>query len=277
MKKTLLLSFFAVSALFACSKEEEDDNSQDVTENVQEDDNLILSIEKKQNATMFFYTSTGCPGCGSWGIPTFKNVSEEHVENVIPVGVHIKYGDPFITDVSEDIAANREGSRFTPQLFIGNETMTIISGGYIDGQASLDAADDHITTTSTSEPVVSCGSIYEVVEGTARVKYGAQFHQDTEGEYYLASYLLEDKLMYDQAGADPRHAEHSNVIRKAISSGSFGDLIELTSISADELIEKEVSFAMNEEWNTDNLELVTIVWKKEGDYYTVVNSSYFKL
>ena len=40
------------------------------------------------------FTSTGCPGCGSWGKPTFYSLADQNKDKVIPMAAHIKYGDP---------------------------------------------------------------------------------------------------------------------------------------------------------------------------------------
>lgn len=106
IRKILTLAIAVSVAFIACEKEVENassDNSNNVTETI--DEGLTLNIEQKQNATMFFYTSTGCPGCGSWGMPAFASLQTDHEENVVPVGIHIKYNDPLITETSEAIAA----------------------------------------------------------------------------------------------------------------------------------------------------------------------------
>lgn len=277
MKKTLFLSIFAISAFIDCKKEEDHAENNTTTVTTEEDQGLVLEIEQKQNATMFFYTSTGCPGCGSWGMPAFASLSAEHEANVIPVGIHIKYNDPFITETSEAIAANRTGSLYTPQIHVGSDNIIVISGGYIDDTASMNEADSEINNTSSVSPTASCGSVFEIEGSTLNIKYGANFHEETNGEYYVAAYLLEDKLYNNQVGANPTFAEHNNVIRTSISDGHFGNMLTETSITSGYSYEVETSIELDTEWTQENLEIITIIWKKEGENYSVVNSSVSRL
>lgn len=281
MKKIVVLIVTTVFILAGCKKTEEVDlTSTDTTSPAPSNQELSLTIEQKQNATLFFYTSTGCPGCGSWGMPTFDNLSTEYAENVTPITIHIKYGDPYITDVSEAIANNRTGQFYTPQIHVNNTNCVRISGGYISNSGSLTTADSVIAAVTAQAPVASSGATFEINGDDITVRYGAAFHEATSGEYYVSAYLLEDSLYYNQVGASLNPSSnaavvrHDDVIRLAINNGDiFGDIIPQTNLNAGEQYENEVTVSLDANWNKNQLKVATIIWKREGNYYTVINSS----
>ena len=130
MKKTrltFLTALIAGAALFtnSCTKTETapaqqnaagtNDPQQNGDDNTNDPgDKIALTFVKKTRPVFLEVTSTGCPGCGSWGKPTFKKVVNDFGSDITPLAVHIKYGDPFITTESQAIADNRHGSRYTP-------------------------------------------------------------------------------------------------------------------------------------------------------------------
>lgn len=111
----------------------------------------------------------------------------------------------------------------------------------------MNEADSEISNTSSVSPEASCRAAFEINGTSLRVKYGANFHQDLMGEYFVASYLLEDKLYNNQVGANPIYAEHNNVIRQSISNGHFGDQMTMTAIASGYSYENEVTLELDSE------------------------------
>jgi len=278
MKKSLIILSTCLIALGSCSKDEVAEPLPNNTGNNNDnnDISLNLKINEDQNATLFFYTSTGCPGCGSWGGPTFKNLINNYATDVTPIAIHIKYNDPYISSVSQDIANNRTGSYYTPQLHIENTNIVVLNGGSIDGNASVQQANDSINGISSNTPIASSGSIYQVNDDKLTIKYGTQFHTAATGEFYVAAYIIEDGLVYAQSGANTSYV-HNNVIRASVNGNSFGSLIKNGDIVADELFENQTSFPINQTWNLDNIKITTVIWEKVGNNYQVINSSVFHL
>ena len=276
MKKTLIIISAGLISLLSCTKEKETIDPAINNSGVSNDVNLNLSITQDQNATMFFYTSTGCPGCGSWGAPTFKNLIYTQNPNVTPIAVHIKYNDPYITETSEAIANNRTGQFYTPQIHVGNKNIVILETGAINGNASVQQAKDSVSSTSSKAPLASCGSIYQVNNSTLTVKYGVEFHQQITGELYVAAYILEDGIISSQAGISLL-AEHNDVIRLSADGNHFGSLIKNGTINVGENYENQVTIPIDSKWNVSNLKIATVLWEKVGGEYIVSNSSVFKL
>jgi len=213
------------------------------------------------------FTSTGCPGCGSWGKPTFYSLADQNKNEVIPMAAHIKYGDPMISGVSEFFASNRTGSKYTPQIWVNDETIMVLESGRINSNASISKAGDLIKNMSTTNSV-GLGSIMEIQDGKAYIKYGVSLKANVEaGDYWVNSYLLEDGIVAKQASYANNPATHNYVIRQA-ANGAWGNQIT-----------KKMGEAFEASWEhtfTEDIKegqyLVNIIWKKTGNTYIPVNA-----
>lgn len=244
--------------------------------NIKQRDSTLIAPEvilASVNKPVFFdYTSTGCPGCGSWGKPTFEMIKSTQNENIVPVSVHIKYGDPMITDVSNAIARNRTGQFFTPQLWINNTNGVVLSGGRINSSSSITRIEDEIESIRRAEVQMQVGVTSIASEDEIVIRYKTKPLSDLEGEYYLGVYVMENGILERQSSSPVNPTEHNNVIR-ASNQGGFGTLIptEHTKLNAEN--EGTFSFNIEDNWNMNELYATIIVWKKNGDNYLIVNAS----
>ncbi len=233
-----------------------------------------LTYTKKTSPVFFDYTSTGCPGCGSWGKPTYYSIIKSQPE-VTPLAVHIKYGDPMITDESNAIAANRHGDIFTPQLWVGDSNAVLLSGAYISGQQSIDRANKLINETKMqSQPAVSA---HVQKNGNSwKVKYGASFADiNAEGDYNLACYLTEDGIWATQSSSASNPAVHNHVIR-ASAQGAFGSSFNKASLSTKNEITFEHDFDISDKYKAENTYITVVLWRKSGTRYIPLNGYVLK-
>jgi len=230
-----------------------------------EDKVLALGFDSKTRPVLFFYSSTYCPGCGSWGSPTFKDLGEKFEKTTVSLNVHIKYADPYITKESNDIANNRTGQRFTPQIWVNTENTTILNGGRILSQQSIDKAISEIEDKANKNAKVKVANDFKFQDNKLLILEGIQMESDPVDELYLATYVIEDSLLFAQTGAAESPIFHNNVIRTSLS-GSFGKRI------IDKNHNEEYSILVDENWKTQNLSVLSIVWKKEESHFVIENA-----
>lgn len=149
MKSIYISLALASLSLFSCDKEPENkvDNSKENNSNLETEvvpELGKISYDFTHKSMLLEFTSTGCPGCGSWGKPTFYSLVNEFKNDMVPIAAHIKYGDPMISGVAEFLAGNRTGSRYTPQIWVNNQTIMVLTNNRIDGAASVQNAKDLI-------------------------------------------------------------------------------------------------------------------------------------
>jgi len=226
-----------------------------------------IVIEKKVRPLLIEYTSTGCPGCGSWGNPTFKELSKKYKGKVSPIAAHIKYGDPMITKISEELAENRLGRRYTPQIAVNRENAVVIRGS-IDHNASLKKADALIKKyASVSAPYIG-GSKTISEDQLLKFKYKIDLNSYSEEvkDLLISVYLLEDELYHRQSGAEVKKEVHHRVIKEAFQSSTFGELILKVKPNDKEAFDYEGSFDLKKS-NTkaENASVILVIWKRATD------------
>ena len=184
MKKIFPI-ILALPLFFSCAKDQS-------TPIVEEVDSIILTYQERAKPLVFEITSTGCPGCGSWGKPVFSQLSSQYGNQIIPVAVHIKYGDPYITNVSENIAANRYGAFYTPQIWVNDTNGVVISagGGSIQTESSIKRMNDLIGRRLLENTPYLSGTVYEEHDNLIKFKVGVNFNGFEPGphSYSLSTY-----------------------------------------------------------------------------------------
>ncbi|MDC1395483.1 Omp28-related outer membrane protein [Bacteroidia bacterium] len=231
-----------------------------------------IELEVKNKPVLFNYMSTGCPGCGSWGAPTFEAITNREKDAVVPIGVHIKYGDPMITDVSNAIASNRIGQFFTPQIWVNNTNGVILTGGSISGTASVNKMNDDIDAFINIAPEILVGTSSIVNDDKIYIRYKTKAQQDLTGDYYVGVYLLENKIYAKQNSGSQDPFEHNYVIRTS-NKGGFGTMLSAEHLETEAVMDEQIDANILPEWKKENLYAAVIVWRKEEDNYLVVNAN----
>lgn len=262
MKKAVFFSM-TLFLMLSCNKNEtltegkptEKDNSNSFQDTVLEYDKLAKPI-------LFEYTSTGCPGCGSWGKPTFNSIINQNKDKIVPLAIHIKYGDPMITSISEAIAANRYGSLYTPQIWLNDSNGVVLTGGYISSQTSINNINAMKENALLSSNAIIGGSVIKKSNHSVYIKTGIKESEAfLNGEYFLSCYLLNDSLVHHQSSSPYNPTIHNYVIRKAVDDIAWGKQIKFL----DGKFEFQYEFK-NYEANKINY-FVSILWKKENNRY----------
>jgi hypothetical protein len=275
MKYIFSLSFLSIALFFLSCTESTTTEPKDESTNETQEQSLEparITIEETSKPVLFDFTSTGCPGCGSWGGPTFESIIDTEKNNIVPMAVHIKYGDNMITEVSEAIAENRTGQYFTPQLWVNNKNGVLLSGGRINGTGSLNQLNTEIDAVQTASPEVFAGVSLSSNETTVAIRYKTKTVNDLQGEYFVGVYLMENGINDRQSGNPNGSKDHNHVIR-ASNNGGFGTPISTEDLTASSESEEIIEFEMEDDWKMKNLYASIIVWKKLDVNYFVVNAN----
>ena len=217
-----------------------------------------IELEVKNKPVLFNYTSTGCPGCGSWGAPTFEAIANREKDAVVPMAIHIKYGDPMISDVSNTIASNRTGQFFTPQIWVNNTNGVILSGDSISIAASVDKMNDDIEAFINNAPEILVGTSSIINDDKIYIRYKTKAKQYLIGDYYVGVYLLENKIYAKQNSGSQDPFEHNYVIRTS-NSGGFGTMLSADHLEIETEMDRQIEVNILPEWKKENLFAAVIV------------------
>lgn len=257
----------ATTFMFSCNKADNNNINNNTPAQIQTPKSE-LTYTKSTMPVMLEFTSTGCPGCGSWGKPTFARIAADYNGKITPLAVHIKYGDPMITDESNAIGANRHGNFYTPQIWVADSNAVILNSGSISATSEQNTRRMLDISLMETQPTLAAKVTKE--NGKLVVTYGVKFIDImAEGEYALACYLTEDGIKYQQTSSATNPATHNHVIR-ASAAGTFGN-----SFAPADLQNEEKSwahtFTLDAKYNPDNVYVTLVLWKKNGSRYSPVN------
>lgn len=263
---TIILAAFLLNVSLSSCSDNNVSNNNDTPPN-SNGENLVYSSEIRP--LLLEFTSTGCPGCGSWGKGAFRELITKH-PNVVPLAVHIKYNDPMITPISNALGANRYGELYTPQIWVQDSTIMVLGGG-INNDASLQRAGTLIGSANEQKHIPLAVSL--TVQGdSAVVKMGVQ--SVAEQEVFMACYLVESGIRAQQAGYSQNPAAHDHVIRAAMADAPFGITLsnKIFFVQGDKL-EATASFLLTEKLNKERLHAVVVLWKKQNGRFIPLNSN----
>jgi hypothetical protein len=264
LKLSFLFLLFFVA--FGCNEKEAEveEPVKKVEDKNEIDEPLELVFTQNIKPVLIEYTSTGCPGCGSWGKPTFNKMINTHKEDITPLAIHIKYGDPMITAFSNEIAANRYGSFFTPQLWVNDSNAVIINGGYIQGAESEARMNTLINNYKVNSPNILGDISYVKNDNQLKVRYGIKTSESVE-DVFVSLFLQENGIENRQSGYTSNPATHDYVLRQAAFDKTFGDEVKLNSKSFYELSNEMILDSEN-----GSFQLLLMVWKKVGTRFVVL-------
>ncbi len=141
------------------------------------------------------------------------------------------------------------------------------SGGVYTGKSKTNC--DEAVGKHKSGTVVANSNYKLTIDGTkATLKVATKFFEAGSGEYYVAAYLAEDKAKNKQSSKSGI-VEHHHVFRAAFD-GAWGKKITKTGANQQEEFDFETT--LDASWIKDNLEVVTVIYKKEGSSYKFVNA-----
>ena len=228
---------------------------------------LAQEVPEVQKSMLTKRTATWCTFCGSWGWTFFEDLIEDNSENALLVAAH--FSGELQTPTSVAITTNYGGFS-QPRFFVNNMDQGVNSGNTSTKRTEIKNAVDQ---AAAQAPIVNAGIIATLDGSTVTAKVKTTFFQNTSGEYYLGLYIIEDGVINFQTSQGD-NAMHHNVLRTAFTDGHFGEVIAEGSIDAGTSLDREYSVDLNPGWISDNVKVVAIIWLKEGDNYTFVNTNF---
>jgi hypothetical protein len=227
-----------------------------------------LLFDKPVTPLLLEYSSTGCPGCGSWGKPKSEALRAIHGNKLNHLEVHIRFNDPMENELTKTISENRPGRRFTPQFWINNkQATTLTSEGYLDSTMTFRNAATIVNAWYENANVPSIDAEVLKKDDKIEVVYGARFYSETlkDQDYYLACYLVRDGVMHAQKGQNGKVIAHNSVLT-ASADNAFGKKIEPIE-NQDTLLKATFDKPSDVE-----SAIMIVMWHKNGMTYEAINS-----
>ncbi|MDX5321944.1 MAG: Omp28-related outer membrane protein [Bacteroidota bacterium] len=277
MKKIYLAAFVVISAfaISSCSKEEDPQTGGSGGGDVYS----TITVPATNTALVVKHSGTACPPCGGWGWTAWDDIISTNAS-----GAHFltAYDDNFvaklfINQVSEDWATALALNSW-PTFCANYKVQTARVGNGIDVAKTKQNITD-VVNAHNSGTVVANSAFKTSVEGDIMtVNTKTKFFSAGDGEYYLATYVVENGVMGAQAGhpSYPSPVAHKYVLRDSYDETgklhpSYGVMLTSGAVSAGTEFKNEHKFRLEPTWNKDNVTVFSVIWKKVGTKYEFVN------
>ncbi len=224
-----------------------------------------IDIPETQNPVIIKITATWCPNCGSWGWTFFHDLIEDNESKSTIFAAHPSGNYKNTTAVDLVNNFNTVGQ---PRFLFNGEDQFVGSNSTGSKRSSFSTK---VNDFSKLSPSVQTGIEATYNGSTMHVNYETKFFTSTSGEYYLSIYLIEKEVIGYQA-AQGNNAKHKKILREELTNHSFGNLITSGSIASGITFGGKVDFDISK-YDPKNLEIVSVIWKKEGDTYKIINSN----
>lgn len=225
-----------------------------------------IEIPQTQLSLVTKRTATWCPYCGTWGWTLFEGLLEDNSNKAVLMAAH--YSGDLVNPASAAIT-NNFGGFGQPVFYLGNENQWVASSNIEEKRTTIKTK---INDAYSSQPKAQAGMILVANDSQLDVYTKTRFFENSNGEYYLGVYLLEQNLFYYQSGQG-QDAHHKNVLRESLTDEELGELIAEGSISAGSEFAFNTSIPLDETYDLGNLTVVTILWEKVDSKYNFVNAN----
>lgn len=255
--KRFLLPLFAVLAFASCKKQST------ATETP------TLDVVEKNMSVIAKRTATWCGPCGGWGFTTFAGLMTTYDGDAVFMawkdnlnGGALPDGDHLFTEVG-------------PKFNIGNSTPTFFTN-FVKENATTTLIDAH-----KNAPVVANSNYEFTTEGSkVNIKTTTKFFTSTEGNYYLAPYMIVDHIVASQKQSDNSYldVEHHKYVARIAKPNTlgatkdFGYKIAGGSIASGYTVNLDFETTRDLSWAESDISFGMVIFKEQGDSLVFVNA-----
>lgn len=218
--------------------------------------------EKKSRAVVFKFTETWCGPCGAWG----WNLANKVVDSIGDKGYYV--------GVMGSSDATLDANCWSPfqNNFLLNGYPTFVVNDYktLDFFSSIKEKYDQFAAT---EPLASPAGLVSISGNTLSVNTKTKFWSAASGDFYLAAFLIEDKVKATQVG-QTGIVEHHFLMRGSLMPdfSPWGQSLASGTIAANTEYNKSFTMALEPGWVKNNISVLLVVYKKVEEKYIVVNT-----
>ncbi len=233
------------------------------------DNGSCLYPTESRKVTFIEFTATWCLQCGSWGSDAFHQTLADNPDELIGIASHSSPTDPMYNSVAQAFIDNFSIDNW-PNYWIGND---FLANNYFQ-------VNNYLPTYMAQPVVANVLALYSIDATGITVRTSTKFFKDATGDFYLGVYVLESGIdgsptagAYAQSGTNDPNYTHDHVLRAAATANPWGDQIVSGSATAGEIINMTYTIPLQVEWNTENLDIVCVIWKANGSSYDYVNAA----
>ncbi len=227
-----------------------------------------IEVDEKQRSLIVKRTADWCPNCGTWGWSFFESLIEENAETASAIAAHHSGG--LQTEVGLALT-NAFGGSGQPNFFLGKDLISVNSGNWSSVKNTVKESIDNLYNGES--PIASMGLRMSINNDDEIFLEGRTiFYQDFNADVYVSLFIIENNLVSMQSGQGD-DALHQKTLRSELTGNAFGSLISQGAVESGTEVMLSVAFPQNPNLANDNLEIVAVLWEKNGEEYSFINTS----
>jgi hypothetical protein len=264
MKNLVIMAAICLAAFSSCKEKGcTDPYAVNYNAEAEKDDGSCITAPNTRQALLTDKTATWCGPCGDYGTPLFEDILAANGSKVVGIALHRN-------DEMESTASN------TLAALVNTSYIPTISIGLVDHYSGVNSATSAISAIAAVDPVATSSGSITVNGSSLTINAMARFLQAGSSgvTYKLATYILEDGIVAPQlvgSTYDDNYV-HNDVLRAAATADAWGDPIPATQTSIGGKFQATYTVDAPATWNTDNLHVVTVIWKQVGGTHEFVNA-----
>lgn len=226
-----------------------------------------VSVPETQVPLVSKVSASWCPYCGTWGWDFMESLMEDNSSFSNLVALH--YSGDYRSKEAAEMTSNFSAFG-QPQFFLDSEHISV---GFSTVNEARQAVKEAISNNSLLSPLAQTGIVAGPTSGQLNIVTKTRFFQETSGEYFLGLYLVEKSFVGAQAGRNGS-STHKNVLRKGLFETTFGEKLIAGDIAAGTEVVVQMGIALGDlGYDPNKMRILSIIWKREGTKYQVVNSN----
>lgn len=273
--KKIYLTLIVVLLAFAGCKKSEDSSTPGNTGGGDG-----ITVAEVNTALVIKHTGSACPPCGGWGWVANEDIISTNKENAAFMSAYSQnfVAKLFITQTATDLDKAWGVSGYPTWSADGMPQLDRPNGGVnVTGEKAKVKAE--VEAHKAAPVVANTGFTTSISGDVMTIKTKTKFFKPASGDYRVAVYVLEDKVVGAQSGhASTPNVSHHHVLRGAAkldgasSATTWGETVATGSVTAGTEVSKTYTMDVKG-FNKDNLEIIVVIWKKDLGKYIFVNAN----
>jgi len=228
------------------------------------DENGTLPIRK---ILVEDYTAHKCVFC-PLAANTLEEIKDKYCDHIIPIGIHVGYLAEPDDEFQNDFRTNTGNELDNYYNISASLPKGLINRTKYDGNILLSSNNwaSFVNTLYSVKPEIdiTVESMYDEETKKVTTTISAEYLANINSNMNVGLYVTEDSIISPQKLVGSPTIEdyvHRHMLRKSITS-AFGDNF-VSSANFGDIIEKEYTFSVENEWNINHLELVAFISNTE--------------
>jgi hypothetical protein len=224
-----------------------------------------IEVPQSQSPMIVKIAASWCPPCGGWGWDFFDDIYSDNEDNAILLSVH--HSGDHTNSAAQDMTVNFNVFS-QPRYILDGLDQNVSSSNVNNKRVDIQ---NQVNSIIDENPVIQTGLDAKYANGKLKVDYSVKLFDDITGEYRLAMYLVEKVFIGYQASVGP-DAAHKGLLRQELTGNSFGNILFSGAGASGDVFNGNIDIDL-EMYDPENLEIVSVIWKKSANNFEFVNSN----